>query len=78
MSKERPLVQFKVKPNVLRLVVKGMNAVTNTSRGTAYRSRIVEKGLEMAGKTGTSQVKRISQFERETGVIKFKEPTLDR
>ena len=69
----------KVKPNVLRLVVKGMNAVTNTSRGTAYRSRIVEKGLEMAGKTGTSQVKRISQFERETGVIKFKNrPWTDR
>jgi len=70
---------IKVEPNVLRLVVKGMDAVTNSTRGTAYRSRIEEKGFEMAGKTGTSQVKKISQYERETGVIKYKErPWTDR
>jgi len=51
----------------------GMNAVTNEIGGTAYRSRIQETGLEMAGKTGTSQVRRISVAERATGVRKNEE-----
>lgn len=54
----------------LRLVADAMNAVTNELRGTAYRSRIKDKGMEMAGKTGTSQVRRISKRERETRVLK--------
>ena len=33
-----------------------MNRVTNSERGTAFRARIREVGMEMAGKTGTSQV----------------------
>ena len=54
----------------LRLVTQAMNAVTNEPRGTARRSRIKEKGMEMAGKTGTSQVRRISKRERDTRVLK--------
>src|SRR5690606_19139009 len=42
----------------------------NSRRGTAYRSRIEQPGWEMAGKTGTSQVRRITKAEREAGVIK--------
>jgi penicillin-binding protein 2 len=41
----------------------------NSNRGTAYRSRIVEDALRMAGKTGTSQVRNISSGERATGVL---------
>lgn len=35
--------------------------------GTAYAHRIQEAGMEMAGKTGTSQVKRITMAERASG-----------
>lgn len=42
--------------NHLRLVRKGMYAVSNASGGTAYRSRILGDDYRMAGKTGTSQV----------------------
>ncbi len=43
----------------LRLVRNGMFAVSNTPRGTAYRSRIDTSALRMAGKTGTSQVRSV-------------------
>ncbi|MDG4720254.1 MULTISPECIES: penicillin-binding protein 2 [Thalassospira] len=47
-----------------------MNGVTNEIRGTGYGSRIKIKGMEMAGKSGTSQVRRITMRERQTtGVI---------
>lgn len=45
----------------------GMNAVTNEG-GTASRWRIAEPGMEMAGKTGTAQVRRITKEERAGGV----------
>jgi penicillin-binding protein 2 len=44
--------------------------VVNSGRGTANRAAIRVPGLEMAGKTGTSQVRRISKSERQSGVIK--------
>ncbi|MEI9931017.1 MAG: penicillin-binding protein 2 [Rhizomicrobium sp.] len=47
----------------------GMNAVTNEG-GTAASYRITEVGLEMAGKTGTAQVRKISKEERASGVKK--------
>jgi len=56
------------------LVVKtGMDMVTNSSRGTARRARIKEEGWEMAGKTGTSQVRRITMAERAAGLTKNKD-----
>ena len=63
----------------LKLVREGMRLVTNHPRGTAFRSRIRDKGMKMAGKTGTSQVRRITTHERETGVIKNeKRPWVER
>lgn len=53
----------------LNAVRQGMYAVSNTQRGTAYSSRIEEKNLRMAGKTGTSQVRNISAAERARGVV---------
>ena len=47
-----------------------MDAVVNEWRGTAYGKRIEEEGMEMAGKTGTSQVRRITLKERRSGIIK--------
>ncbi|MEI8396761.1 MAG: penicillin-binding protein 2 [Rhodospirillaceae bacterium] len=54
----------------LETVVNGMNLVVNHPHGTAYKARITEPGFEMGGKTGTSQVRRITMAERSTGVIK--------
>lgn len=56
--------------NLLRLVRKAMYAVSNSNRGTAYRSRIVEDAFKMAGKTGTSQVRNITKAERARGVTR--------
>ncbi|WP_458791183.1 penicillin-binding protein 2 [Yoonia sp. MH D7] len=55
--------------NYLRRIRAAMSDVMNSSRGTAYGSRIVEAGMQMAGKTGTSQVRRITAEERARGVI---------
>ncbi|MBN9889198.1 penicillin-binding protein 2 [Salipiger abyssi] len=43
-------------PSHLRYIRKAMFAVSNSRRGTAYRSRIIADNMRMAGKTGTSQV----------------------
>ena len=47
-------------PEILEAVQRGMNAVVNENIGTAYAQRITEPRFAMAGKTGTSQVKRIT------------------
>jgi penicillin-binding protein 2 len=54
----------------LAVIAEAMDAVTNEQHGTAYRSRIEEESWAMAGKTGTSQVRRISLSERQGGVKK--------
>jgi len=46
-----------------------MDAVVNSRSGTAYGARLPDPDIQMAGKTGTSQVRRISKSERRTGVI---------
>ena len=55
------------------LVLDGMNAVVNEQGGTAWAARITEPGLQMGGKSGTSQVRHISQAEREHGLRKIKD-----
>jgi len=52
----------------IALVQKAMAAVVNEPIGTAYAARIHEENMAMAGKTGTSQVRRISESEREEGI----------
>ncbi len=59
-----------VKKENLDIVLRGMYEVSNAPNGTAYKSRIVEAGFELAGKTGSAQVRRISMAERSTGVKK--------
>ncbi len=56
-----------------------MERVTNSPRGTAYRARITEPDMAMAGKTGTSQVRRIDASERLAGIRKAEEkPWIER
>ncbi|MEQ8354822.1 MAG: penicillin-binding protein 2 [Kiloniellaceae bacterium] len=59
-----------VPPAHLQRMREAMDAVSNDPRGTAYRARIQEEGMELAGKTGTSQVRRITMAERAAGVTK--------
>lgn len=59
-----------IDPAHMRLVREGMFAVSNERRGTAYRARIAEGAMALAGKTGTSQVRRITAAERARGVTK--------
>jgi len=48
----------------------GMKSVANEPGGTAFAWRIADPGYEMAGKTGTAQVRVISREEHNAGVKK--------
>lgn len=61
---------LELNPLNLRTARAGMEAVMNSSRGTARRMRIAAPEWRMAGKTGTSQVRNITAAERARGVIK--------
>ncbi len=54
----------------LTIIKNAMNKVVNSKFGTAYNSKILSSRYKMAGKTGTVQVVRISESEREKGIIK--------
>ena len=54
----------------LNMVLTGMESVMNEQRGTAFASRTIDKNFLIGGKTGTSQVRRISVRERQEGVRK--------
>lgn len=55
---EAPLLD--VNPKNLEIMREGMVAVVNAPNGTAYGKRLIGTELTMAGKTGTSQVRRIT------------------
>ncbi len=52
----------------LNLVKYGMDRVVTGESGTARGSSIYEVGMQMGGKTGTAQVRRITKAERAAGV----------
>jgi penicillin-binding protein 2 len=54
----------------LATVRSGMNKVMNEVGGTAYTWRIAQPGFEMAGKTGTAQVRVYSREEHARGITK--------
>ncbi len=62
-----------VKRDHLELALEGMIRVTSPPRGTAQRARITLAQYAMAGKTGSSQVRRITKAERDTRVRKNEE-----
>ncbi|WP_259780762.1 penicillin-binding protein 2 [Aestuariispira ectoiniformans] len=53
-----------------KVVRAAMDEVVNSRKGTARASSIDTPGWEMGGKTGTSQVRRISMAERQAGIRK--------
>lgn len=56
---------LRLKPANLAAVRQGMVMVCNAETGTAWAARITQKDMAMAGKTGTAQVKRITESERD-------------
>lgn len=59
---DKPVIDgfIDIDPAYLAAIIDGMNLVTNNPRGTAYASGIREEGMQFGGKTGTSQVRRIT------------------
>ncbi|MEM6308252.1 MAG: penicillin-binding protein 2, partial [Pseudomonadota bacterium] len=59
-----------VSPRHLAAVQDAMYGVSNLRKGTAFGKRLVDETMLIAGKTGTSQVRRITAAERAAGVTK--------
>ena len=55
----------------IKLIKQAMFKVVNEAKGTAYKSKLND--IEFSGKTGTSQVKKISLSERESEDFRKKE-----
>jgi penicillin-binding protein 2 len=68
-----PAPPIGVSDQSLTLVRRGMREVVHGARGTARAHQLGPAGITMAGKTGTSQVRRISRSERLTGLRKNEE-----
>ena len=61
---------LKINDEHLNYIKRAMERVVIGENGTAKNYKIGNKNIEMAGKTGTVQVVRISEAEREDGVVK--------
>ena len=61
---------LKINSQHMDFIKKSMERVVSGSNGTAKNYKIGSQNIEMAGKTGTVQVVRISEAEREKGLIK--------
>ena len=57
----------------IKFIKKAMYDVVNKRSGTAWKSRVEDNDYLIGGKTGTSQVRKISLEEREKGIIKNKD-----
>lgn len=60
-------------PASLETVLRGMRDVVHGGRGTARSAALGLPGVEIGGKTGTSQVRRISKADRAAGLHKRKD-----
>ena len=65
--------RINVNPNYIDMVKEGMYEVVNIPGATAYGSRFDYHGIKMAGKTGSTQVRRITMKERQTRILKQEE-----
>jgi penicillin-binding protein 2 len=73
MAKPQPSPLLPFPAEHLAVVHKGMNLVVNGG-GTAARSRLPLDGVDMAGKTGTAQVRKISGSQRgQSGAWKYRD-----
>ena len=65
---------LRLNPQHLALIRDGMNQVVNSGLGTANALRSRDPALAFAGKTGTAQVKRITERERDMGITQDQLP----
>jgi len=73
MSVNDQIYNFNLKPlfrnqENINLVKDAMFAATNEVGGTSYRSRLKDKKFMFAGKTGSSQIKKFTQAQREAEI----------
>ena len=64
--------------NNIKIIKDAMFGSTNEVIGTSYRSRIDDPKYQFAGKTGTAQVKKITERERELDLKTFEIPYEER
>ena len=62
----------------IKIIQDAMFSSTNEVRGTSYRSRLDDSKYQFAGKTGTSQVKKITERDRELDLKTFQIPYEER
>ena len=72
-EEQKNIKKINLSQTYLDIVKEGMYNVVNVPGGTAYMSRFDYNGMKMGGKTGTTQVRRISLKERQTGILKESE-----
>tara|TARA_Y100000389_G_scaffold30779_1_gene26044 strand:+ start:2163 stop:4037 length:1875 start_codon:yes stop_codon:yes gene_type:complete len=81
LNKEQPLDKYtplyKNSKNI-KIVQDAMFGSTNEVMGTSYRSRINDPKYQFAGKTGTAQVKKITERDRELDLKTFEIPYEER
>jgi penicillin-binding protein 2 len=65
---------LRLNPQHLAVIRQGMSDVVNTGHGTANALRSKQPEFTYAGKTGTAQVKRITEREREMGITQASLP----
>ena len=65
LNKEKKYERLYKSSKNIRIIQEAMFASTNELRGTSYKSRIDDPKYQFAGKTGTAQVKRITERDRE-------------
>ena len=62
----------------IKIIQDAMYASTNEVRGTSFKSRIDDPKYQFAGKTGTAQVKKITEKDRELDLKTFEIPYEER
>ncbi len=80
-NKEQPKDKYTplyVDSKNIKIVQDAMFGSTNEVMGTSYRSRINDPKYQFAGKTGTSQVKKITERDRELDLKTFEIPYEER
>ena len=70
IKKKNKFEKLNINPKHLKLIRSAMVKVVNSDLGTAKNSMINSNKIKMAGKTGTVQVVRISEHDREKGITK--------
>ena len=75
---EDKFISLAKNPQNVKFIQEAMFSSTNELRGTSYKSRIDDPKYRFAGKTGTAQVKRITEKDRELDLKTFEIPYEER